>query len=58
MRPARRPTLTIFIAGQEMWVVGLDKNEAEESAVKLLAKKGYPTETNFDLIKVILRTSR
>lgn len=37
--------------GQEMWVVGLDKNEAEESAVKLLAKKGYPTETNFDLIK-------
>lgn len=38
-----------------MWVVGLDKNKAEKSAVELLARKGYPTNTKFDLIKVFLR---
>lgn len=40
------------LIGQELWVMGADKNEANHKAVELLENLGFPKNTSYDLVKV------
>lgn len=50
--PAYQVKLAQSDQGQELWVMGADKNEANSEASKLLEKLGFPQNTSFELVKV------
>ncbi|KAI8878712.1 hypothetical protein K501DRAFT_195183, partial [Backusella circina FSU 941] len=49
--PAYQVRIQGVSSSEELWVVGSDRNKANEEAVELLKKNGYAEDTQFELLK-------